>query len=147
MSELDDATSGMAPGRTQSDTASIGGDPKYGRIYTEADVAAMIDWLTAGALESTPEEVVQEAARQVTLRFPDDEPLFVLRGQDRFALDTLDAYAARCAENTRAAADPSGYVIEGEPVQDAHMQAVGRTTMAFRHFQNNHPDRIKTPDS
>jgi hypothetical protein len=58
---------------------------------------------------------------------PDDEPVFVIRGQDIHALPLLHAYLSMVKEIDQAA-------------------AVGKRIVAFRDFANAHPERMKEPD-
>jgi len=58
---------------------------------------------------------------------PDDEPLFVLRAQDRKALATLSYYIALLD------------ILE-------HKSEVMNSINDFRAFQEKHPERMKEPD-
>lgn len=58
---------------------------------------------------------------------PDDEPVFVLRAQDRKALAALKRYRDDCEY----------------PDQKA---AIAKRIDEFAAFQKNHPDRMKEPD-
>jgi len=59
---------------------------------------------------------------------PDDEPLFILRAQDRKALPVLLAYSMICDN------------ID-------HKASIKKTIDDFREFQAKNPDRMKEPDS
>jgi hypothetical protein len=59
---------------------------------------------------------------------PDDEPLFILRGRDLHALDTLWPYLDAC---------PPG------PHRDAIRTSIAR----FERFARDNPDRMKEPDT
>jgi hypothetical protein len=81
-------------------------DGKYGRLFTEADVIALVN----AAEGERPDEaldlsvVMERAAGDGwTPRFPADEPLFLLRGQDLAAVITVWTYAA---EATRLGCTP-----------------------------------------
>jgi hypothetical protein len=109
------------------------GDTKYGRIYTAEDIDALVTWLLPGGTESDTAEILATAeAEGVQFRFPADEPLMLLRGQDRYALEAIDHYAGVCAD---------------AGVEDSHLQQIGHATMAFRNFANTKPERVKQPDS
>jgi len=62
---------------------------------------------------------------------PDDEPIMILRAKDRLAYATLDTYyrmaLARCG---------------GE-----HCESIAVRMQEFRRFSEDHPDRMKTPDT
>ncbi len=85
----------------------MGNDSKYGRLYPERAVAplrqlaqeavetyrACVGTPTAAALRW--EEALNDLDR---LGFPPDEPLFLLRGQDVLAPETVEFYAATVHE-------------------------------------------------
>lgn len=63
---------------------------------------------------------------------PDDEPVFVLRAQDAAMVATLDAYLSMC----------SGL---GSPQR--HLNGIQEARETVRVWQQEHPDRVKTPQS
>jgi hypothetical protein len=63
---------------------------------------------------------------------PEDEPVIVFRARDRLTVDVLDDYLRRCA----AAGSPQ-----------RHLDLVQGTRELFRQWQQDHPDRVRTPDS
>jgi hypothetical protein len=65
---------------------------------------------------------------------PADEPLFLLRGQDRLAGNGVTAYLVGCAEKL------------GTEEMNAHTKAVADALTAFYEWQRDHPDRLKLPD-
>ena len=81
-------------------------DGKYGEVYTEDEVVAIVKMAVDDAVASVvsgenPEEVksrftegdIREVARTDIKRvFHPGEPIFVLRGQDKRALDTVKFY-------------------------------------------------------
>ena len=67
---------------------------------------------------------------------PDDEPCFVLRGQDVFALPAIIQYRNICSRGTGA---------EPEAAQE-HIEHVDKEVAIFLEFARDHPDRMKTPD-
>ena len=58
---------------------------------------------------------------------PDDEPLFIFRGQDRNALPILLAYQIICRDIN-------------------HIAGVVKSIKDFTNFKDNHPERMKEPD-
>lgn len=66
--------------------------------------------------------------RATGLAIPDDEPVFVLRARDIHAIRTLSFYYAFC---------------ENKPHRGIVMQRI----VDFRDFAENHPERMKEPDS
>lgn len=63
---------------------------------------------------------------------PDDEPIFILRGRDICALSTLGAYYG---------------VARVSGVNPDHLQAVEKRIAAFMDFRDDHPERMKCPDT
>lgn len=63
---------------------------------------------------------------------PEDEPLFILRGRDMNAVRLLDLYRELCQNN---GADKK------------HLEAVQMRIKAFQKFANEHPERMKVPDT
>ncbi len=59
---------------------------------------------------------------------PDDEPIFVLRAKDRLAIRALTAYSS-------AVEDPQ------------HAQAVAARIEDFKRFAQEHPERLKKPNT
>lgn len=109
-------------------------DGKYGRIFTEEDVREILVFacddnkLSAGEAMN---DLVHSKHSPVQTRFPADEPIFVLRGQDRLALGAIQHYYHRCMGRLR----PQALLTEVE-----------RALKAFEQFRADHPDRIKYPD-
>ena len=115
-------------------------DAKYGRLYTEADVRRLLDIADSTSPRALPsfEQLVSDAE---PLRFPEDEPLFLLRGQDAVAPRAVDAYVRRCAGGVLTG-DGSGLNHPGL----AHIDGAHRAYRALRDWQTEHPDRVKVPD-
>jgi|GEM_PF-2859418 len=63
---------------------------------------------------------------------PNDEPVFVLRGQDKLALTAIETYCRSVTDNSTAVNERSG------PTAHAAF-------MAFQEFAQTHPDRMKMP--
>lgn len=114
-------------------------DSKYGRIFTEADVKNILAAGIRAGIEFENNEptvdghhdfdvdAVYEGIGMPT-KFPEDEPVFVLRGQDPVAVETIRDYAAR----TNAVGSPA-----------EHVAAVVNALAVFNEFKINNPDRIK----
>jgi len=66
--------------------------------------------------------------RNTEVPIPDDEPLFILRAQDRKALPALLAYLM---------------ILDNID----HKANVKKSVDDFRQFQFDHPERMKEPDS
>lgn len=64
---------------------------------------------------------------------PPDEPVFVFRARDVHALDALHRYA--------------DVLVMDERTTDDHLEAVQQRILQFARFADNHPDRMKTPDT
>lgn len=115
-------------------------DSKYGRIFTEQDVKELIGWAYAhgrdiGNIEDAGGELdnwIMAAADDGTpMTFPDDEPVFVLRGKDKAAATTIGSYADECE-------------ALGSPA--AHVSAVQHAGGAMLAWQAQHPEHVKVPD-
>lgn len=63
---------------------------------------------------------------------PDDEPVIVFRGRDVILPELLGRYAALCE-------------IHGSSAEHVHL--VLDTSDRIEQWQNDHPDRVKVPDS
>ena len=61
---------------------------------------------------------------------PEDEPLFLLRARDKFALMALYEYRAVC---------------EGGGCTPEHLAGIGRTLRLFERFASDQPERMKEP--
>jgi hypothetical protein len=62
-------------------------------------------------------------------QIPDDEPLFLLRGRDHFALVAINAYQAACESECN----------------ELHLAGVQQTREKFCQFAAEHPERMKQP--
>lgn len=62
------------------------------------------------------------------IAIPEDEPIFILRGKDRKAIDAIVAYAESCD-------DPD------------HIATVMKRAAEFAKFATDNPDRMKEPDT
>lgn len=109
-------------------------DSKYGRIFTEQDVLDFVQsTLQAyfGENARIDHEAVKGRLAQFEGRFPQDEPIFVLRGQDRKALAGIRAYNLACTPET-------------SPME--HLEAITNAIDLFERFRIDNPDRMKHPD-
>jgi hypothetical protein len=109
-------------------------DNKYGRLYTEADLIAFAHHCTqewAGMDRGMSEDRVRkELADFKEFKFPDDEPLFLLRARDKRALAAIRFYMDH--QSPRA------------PVN--HMDGIELAFRDFDHFAINNPERMREPD-
>jgi hypothetical protein len=75
----------------------------------------------------TPEgRIINQASGEI---IPDDEPIFIFRARDTYALSVLLYYAQSLS-------------LESE-----HQQTVMERVEDFRQFKAAHPDRMKIPDT
>lgn len=109
-------------------------DSKYGRIFTEDDVKMIV----AAAVKADDPSTVDLHPLISNLggygfetRFPEDEPIFVIRGKDKAALRTIIYYY-------------DAAITEG--AGDEHLENVTKAITEFRMFAEENPQRIKIPD-
>jgi hypothetical protein len=130
---------------------------KYGRLFTEADVHRLLRYahdrgVTAGMLEegagglaegdrrSVPPTLREIEDEQVELTFPADEPLFLLRGQDKAARMAIGpARGDQRRMDYLAACVRAGVSIE-------HVQGICDAAQGMAEWQAANPDRVKVPD-
>src|SRR5574339_827095 len=68
---------------------------KYGRIFTESDVEKIFEHLRENGAGQLPEfeNVLSDMDEDgVRFKFPEDEPLFILRGRDKRAISAIRYY-------------------------------------------------------
>lgn len=114
-------------------------DSKYGRLFTEQDVMAIVDEALmlnlAGNVATVPELlrdlIARAEADKAPMRFPADEPLFLLRAQDTYAAPLVSEYATRCRKTG---------------VSDEHVNGALGVVGSMLAWQGKHPDRVKVPD-
>lgn len=120
-------------------------DNKYGRIFTEEDVKQFIGMAFVAGEEAENDsptsagggehgcdvDALFEAFDGEEFRFPEDEPMFVMRGQDRLALGTLRKYQE---------------LAEAHECDQDHLNTIEQTLRQFEHFRVSNPDKIKKPD-
>lgn len=104
-------------------------DSKYGRLFTTMDVKAIVERAIEEEVED--ERELDEIIESHGGKFPRDEPLFLLRGQDSAAADTIRDYHANCKAK-RAGAE--------------HMNSIGLAEEAFRDFARVNPSSVGVPD-
>ncbi len=110
-------------------------DAKYGRLFTEADLIWMIEaayrrGLAEGKGEPDPYDGARIGDLHVT-QFPEDEPLFLLRGQDKAAPGTIACYLP---ESRDAGAS------------EEHIAAAHEAYKVMETWQAANRDRVKVPD-
>lgn len=120
---------------------------KDGRLFTEPDVRRIVRhaiFLHKGVLPREAEAADTTAVvldfldgmheakpgEHEALTFPPDEPLFLLRGQDKAAPEAIARYGAVA----RYAGAPRELV-----------EASGKASMEMVDWQRDHPDRVKAP--
>ena len=62
---------------------------------------------------------------------PEDEPFFVLRGQDSLAVKAIHRYLMLCKEHG---------------CSDEHLETIAHNSMVIQHWQSQNPDLVKLPD-
>lgn len=96
-------------------------DPKY-----QIEVVSV---QKQGAPEGTTHTIARLVNRASGKPIPDDEPVFILRGQDRLAEHAIESYCELCV----GSADETG-------------RAAYSRMEEFTEFAQRHPERMKTPD-
>lgn len=79
-------------------------------------------------------------AVKALLEIPEDEPIFILRAQDRLSSGTIRGYIERYA-----AIPDEDY---GDGLEDAagFIDHLGEIETVFTHWQRDNADRVKIPD-
>ncbi len=103
-------------------------DSKYGRIFTEEDVKAIVELAVEQEVSSVDE--AETLMDDFDGRFPADEPIFVLRARDKRALAAVRQY--RENQSPRA------------PVN--HIEGLDKAVREFEKFRVQHADQMKEPD-
>lgn len=78
------------------------------------------------------DEKILLANLKTGMPIPNDEPVFILRGQDSLALVAIETYCRSVTDNSTTVNERSG------PTAHAAF-------MAFQRFAQEHPDRMKMP--
>lgn len=106
---------------------------KYGRLFTEADVRAMMIEAACAGMDGPANVragvIAERVLREYVGWFPADEPLFLLRGQDAYAPDAVGDYLSR---------------VHGTSL--GHREKVAEAHEGMLVWQAVHPDRVKVPD-
>lgn len=111
-------------------------DTKYGRIFSEEDVKSIVEYALEHGFET--EEETETFLSDYEGKSPSDEPVFVLRGQDNFAVATLERYVELCR---------SGNPGIPQVISSAeHQNEAIRALEGFREFQRDNAERVKVPD-
>lgn len=115
-------------------------DIKYGRIFTEEDVKRLLEAMQG---LSGVEDIYGEALIKVEstdgLTFGAEEPIFVLRGQDQCAPETIAAVEGEIAR------DYVGNCIAAGSPQE-HTEAASTAGQQMREWQAANPTLVKVPD-
>lgn len=109
-------------------------DSKYGPLYTQQDLDELINIATAAAtlgnvLDGSQVVAVFES-EQGPLTFPKDEPLFLLRGKDSNAWETIVKYIELC---------------ESSDASDEHIRVAQHSAGKILAWQQIHPELVKVP--
>jgi hypothetical protein len=116
-----------------------GTDSKYGKIFTEADVNRIIDFLSeTGALSVSRDDISLETTLSAmredqtvhSLDF-DDQLVFCLVSGDQVATVAVEEYGNLCRANG---------------CDDQHIYNVRTAAQSFREWQREHPELVKLPD-
>jgi hypothetical protein len=121
-------------------------DNKYGHLYTADDMIAFARIIASSDIGDSDKDwngadwteddlaAVKTMLNDFEGRFPNDEPLFLLRGQDRRALG--------CVRNYRTMIDYGG----GKRGSKELLVGLDGAVNQFETFRAEHPDRMKDPD-
>lgn len=74
-------------------------DDKYGQLYTLAEVKEIVQWAVEQGIEEETQLDQHLAERQD--HFPKDEPLFLIRGKDNLAAETVEDYHSNATVRDR----------------------------------------------
>lgn len=108
-------------------------DTKYGRLFTEDDVKTLLR-VNLNAVHddvSYSDEHVQQRIDNFDGKFPQDEPLFLVRAQDQLAADLIQEYY---------------YAVMDANCSAGHIEAVNSVHSSFQKFADDNPDKMKRPD-
>lgn len=106
-------------------------DSKYGRLFTQTDVETIVELLDPNGFDAASvQAAIDELGSQA--QFPADEPLFLLRGQDRYALSGIMTYRDSCSNSPTIA--------------PTHMENVDTAIDTFRQYATDNYTTMKEPD-
>lgn len=107
-------------------------DSKYGQLFTESDVEKLLD--VAGSMEwhhADWASVLAKAKEEgIRFKFPEDEPIFVLRGRDQRAIGAIRYY--RDHQSPRA------------PMN--HLDGLDKAVDNFERYRHTNAGDMKEPD-
>lgn len=110
-------------------------DLKYGRLFTLEDVQRIVDYVAFSDAHDDGPDVGNvladmESDGKPPMKFPADEPLFLLRAQDKRAIGAVRFYSDH--QSPRA------------PMQ--HIERIDDAVSDFESFRLRNPERTKEPD-
>jgi len=108
-------------------------DSKYGRLFTENDVIELMSQAAKAyvGIERGPSvNQIMYIIADFEGKFPEDEPNFLLRAQDRWALGALRHYQQH----------------QFKDASQDHLDNIDNAVVAFEQFRLNNNDRMKNPD-
>lgn len=120
-----------------------GGDPKYGRLFTERDVGVLLAAayehgvgvgldVATGASGAPPLTTAMfEETSEQRLTFPADEPLFLLRGQDAASEGAIAHYIYECDD------------LDARP---SYIKRVENDLAEWISWQRQHSQLVKVPE-
>lgn len=102
-------------------------DSKYGRVFIENDVIAILE----AAGNEDGEDTLNKVVEDVRLKFNDEtEPLFVLRGRDKRALAAVRYY-----RDNQSSSAPQN-----------HLDGCDKAVRQFEEFRSMSPEQMREPD-
>lgn len=105
-------------------------DSKYGRIFTESDVQKLLQLATGEEDFDLAGHLATADEMGISFKFPEDEPMFVLRARDKRALGAIRFYADH--QNPRAPQN--------------HIDGIDKALDAFEHYRHWQSNKMKDPD-
>lgn len=124
---------------------------KYGRLFTEEDAFQLVWEALGGSMAGVTHDRARGSFaralrdldacdREYGLTFPADEPLFLLRGQDKAAPTAIrDNHPPGYTRDYFTAAHEAGADLP-------HLDAIKAAAVEMREWQRANPDRVKAPD-
>lgn len=108
-------------------------DEKYGRIFTEQDIDQLIEGLSDRLDEEDLPigDAIRNGLSQLDPKIPADEPVFILRAQDAYTVDTIENYLQICGANN---------------CSPHHLSAILNAQTRFREWQRANEVSVKQPD-
>lgn len=109
-------------------------DNKYGRLFTEQDVVELMRAASNTLVDS--DVAAKRIVDQFVGKLPVDEPSFLLRAKDAFALEAVVAYQDRIVHNNS---------IFEVPTVD-FLRSVGQSIREFTIWREDPNNHVKIPD-